>query len=218
MGNADSPVVILGAGRQGRNVADILHAAGRVVRGFLDDTKAVGSSVVGIPVLGGFDHAADRSLADAAFHVALGNPIARQRLVERLLAQGGMLASAIHPSAALSPSADLGAGIYIAPFVRVASSARLRTGCIVESHSVIGSDSVIGPYALVAAHCSLTAGCRIGAGAFIGTQSSVLGVSIGARSIVGAGAVVTRDLPENVRAFGAPAETAGPADWSRPPV
>jgi acetyltransferase-like isoleucine patch superfamily enzyme len=47
---------------------------------------------------------------------------------------------------------------------------------------------------------------------------SVLGVKIGAQSIIGAGSVVTRDLPDNIRAFGAPAKVSGPADWSRPPV
>ena len=71
---------------------------------------------------------------------------------------------------------------------------------------------------MMAAHCSLVADSTIGAGTFLGTHVSVVGVSIGAGCIIGAGSVVLRDIPDNVRAFGVPAQVMGPADWSRPPV
>lgn len=46
----------------------------------------------------------------------------------------------------------------------------------------------------------------IKSGASIGTGSTILcGVTVGENSIVGAGSVVTRDIPANVVAFGSPA-------------
>src|SRR5256886_1126941 len=49
----------------------------------------------------------------------------------------------------------------------------------------------------------LTAKITIGEDAFIGARALVLpGVTIGARSVVGAGSVVTRDVPEDVIAAG----------------
>jgi acetyltransferase-like isoleucine patch superfamily enzyme len=49
---------------------------------------------------------------------------------------------------------------------------------------------------------------RIGRGVFIGARAIVLkGVSIGDRALVGAGAVVTRDVPDRHIAFGNPAQT-----------
>ncbi|NJO35749.1 MAG: hypothetical protein HC869_24390 [Rhodospirillales bacterium] len=48
----------------------------------------------------------------------------------------------------------------------------------------------------------------------LGSASQVAGNG----AIVGAGSVVMRDLPDDIRAFGTPAKVVGPADWSRPPV
>jgi putative colanic acid biosynthesis acetyltransferase WcaF len=52
---------------------------------------------------------------------------------------------------------------------------------------------------------------RIGEDAFIGARAFVLpGVTIGARAIVGAGSVVTKDVPENVIAAGNPCRVIRP--------
>ena len=46
---------------------------------------------------------------------------------------------------------------------------------------------------------------RIGSGCWIGANSVVLpGVTIGDNTVIGAGSIVTRDIPANVVAFGAP--------------
>ena len=58
-----------------------------------------------------------------------------------------------------------------------------------------------------------TAAIRIGPGAFIGARSFILpGVEIGARAIVGAGAVVTRDVPPATIVAGNPARVIGSRD------
>jgi FlaA1/EpsC-like NDP-sugar epimerase len=55
-------LVILGAGRQGRNINDVCVTLGRPVLGFLDDTKPAKEKVNGVPVLGGFALARDAEL------------------------------------------------------------------------------------------------------------------------------------------------------------
>ncbi len=53
----------------------------------------------------------------------------------------------------------------------------------------------------------------VGRGASIGTSSTILcGVSIGENSIIGAGSVVTKDIPPNVVAAGVPARIRRPLD------
>ena len=57
----------------------------------------------------------------------------------------------------------------------------------------------------------VTAKITIGADAFVGARAFVLpGVTIGARSVIGAGSVVARDLPENVMAAGTPCKVLRP--------
>src|SRR5262245_15971677 len=127
------PVVVLGAGRHGRNSADIFRWAGSTVLGFLDDTKQPGTDVVGVKIIGGFAMAHDGALLQsAAMHVAIGNPVVRKTLTEGLAARGAALASAIHPSAVISPYAVLEDGLFIAPFVRISPIARIGVGAIMD--------------------------------------------------------------------------------------
>ena len=57
----------------------------------------------------------------------------------------------------------------------------------------------------------VTAKITIGEEAFIGARAFVLpGVTIGARSVIGAGSVVTRDVPANVIAAGNPCKVLRP--------
>jgi putative colanic acid biosynthesis acetyltransferase WcaF len=57
----------------------------------------------------------------------------------------------------------------------------------------------------------VSAKITIGEDAFVGARAFVLpGVTIGARSVIGAGSVVTRDVPENVVAAGNPCKVLRP--------
>lgn len=215
----DLPVAILGAGRQGRNVAQMLRDAGRPILGFLDDTKPAGSRVDDVVVLGGLDQVSDaKLLSAAAIHVAIGNCAARARISGSLLSSGASLASAIHPSAVISPHARLGRGVYVAPFVRIAPGARIGDGCLIESHCLIGVDCALGDFAMLGPHCALIAGTSVGAGSFLGAGTSVTGKAIGRGCVVGAGSVVVHEVPDFMRAQGVPARLVGPVDPARPPV
>jgi acetyltransferase-like isoleucine patch superfamily enzyme len=71
----------------------------------------------------------------------------------------------------------------------------------------ITHDDVIGDFATLAPACNLSGNVHVGEGTDLGTKvSAIPGVRIGRWSIVGAGAVVTRDLPDNVTAVGVPAK------------
>jgi len=215
----DRPVVIVGAGHQGRNVADILVRGGTAVAGFLDDTRTLGERVNGVAVLGGFDRAADGELLQhAAFIVALGDNRIRRELSRAIWQRGGVLASAIHPAADVSPSARLGAGICVQAFARILSNASVGDFALVEGLTTIGSDVVLGEAAFVGPGAQVTAGAALGEGAYVGANAIVVGPArVGAHTVVGAGAVVRGDLPERVLAVGAPCRIVRPLSAAESP-
>jgi acetyltransferase-like isoleucine patch superfamily enzyme len=54
---------------------------------------------------------------------------------------------------------------------------------------------------------NIAGACTIGAQAYVGMGALVLDHhSVGSHSVVGAGAVVTRDVPDNVQVIGSPAK------------
>ncbi len=73
-------------------------------------------------------------------------------------------------------------------------------------HSSVDHDVVVGPWTQISAHCDVTGGAVLGAAVFMGSHASVLpGVRVGDGSVIGAGAIVTRDVPKGTTVGGMPA-------------
>jgi acetyltransferase-like isoleucine patch superfamily enzyme len=97
--------------------------------------------------------------------------------------------------------------VTIGTLVRVSSLTHLTGGCLIEDRVQIGAGvATIDDNALEWPNPTelkapvFREGCRIGSGCSI-----LSGVEIGRNTVIGAGSVVTRSMPENVVAFGNPA-------------
>jgi acetyltransferase-like isoleucine patch superfamily enzyme len=84
----------------------------------------------------------------------------------------------------------------------VGSNVILNTGCSIDHHNVIGDHAHIAPGARLGGNVTVGQGTLIGIGAIV-----LPGRHIGAWSVVAAGAVVTKDIPDGVVALGSPART-----------
>jgi acetyltransferase-like isoleucine patch superfamily enzyme len=76
----------------------------------------------------------------------------------------------------------------------------INTAASVDHDGHIGAHAHTGPGCHLAGNVSVGQGTQSGVGVM-----AIPGVTIGEWSIIGAGAVVTRDIPANVTAVGAPA-------------
>ena len=97
---------------------------------------------------------------------------------------------------------------------RIGNRVKIHCNCYVAQFTEIGDDAFLAPgvttandlYPGDARSAAMMGGPKIGPGAQIGVNVTILPhVRIGAGAIVGAGSVVTRDLPPGVVAFGNPA-------------
>ena len=133
----------------------------------------------------------------------------------------------------MEEQSHLGAGCIVHGPVRIGARTTLNYRCEAYAETVIGANCSIGPGVkfLSMAHelgsedfragnfCSNP--IRVGDGAWIGAYSVVLGgVTIGKGAVVGAGSLVTKDVPDNHLAMGHPAEILrklGPGYGGGPP-
>ena len=97
---------------------------------------------------------------------------------------------------------------------RIGSRVKIHCNCYVAQYTEIGEDAFLAPGVSIAndlypgdeRSAAAMAGPTIGPGAQIGVNVTILPyVRIGAGSMIGAGSVVTKDVPDGVVAFGNPA-------------
>jgi len=113
----------------------------------------------------------------------------------------------------------LGQNVYIAPTVvigdnvRVQNNVSLYDGVTVEDHAFLGPSAVftnvINPRSEIARKSEYQA-TRVGRGATVGANATIVcGNNIGAYAFIGAGTVVTANVPPYALVYGVPARQAG---------
>jgi len=204
-------VVIVGAGGHGQVVADSLLAElmddSKDIQlvGFVDDNPRLQQcSLLGLPVLGTV--AQLPTIVHHAVVIAIGNNQVRHKIYRQLHEQGEQFISVYHPSTIIGRGVEIGGGVMISAGVVVNTGALigqnviLNTGCTVDHHNHIGDHVHIAPGVHIGGDVEIDEGALIGIGATVMPQCR-----IGAWSIVGAGAVVTRDVPAYSTVVGIPA-------------
>jgi UDP-2-acetamido-3-amino-2,3-dideoxy-glucuronate N-acetyltransferase len=134
-------------------------------------------------------------------------------------------AAKIHPPSVVQDGAELGTDVVVGAFCFVASGAKVGAGTRIQSHTSVwagvelGEDVFVGPAAVFtnvrhpraayprAPHWDRT---RVEEGASLGAGSILVApVRVGAHALVGAGAVVTRDVESHAIVVGNPARVVG---------
>ncbi len=135
-----------------------------------------------------------------------------------------------HPELVNLYGCKIGEGSRIAPFVEIQKNAVVGARCKVSSHTFVCEGVTIEDECFIGHHVCFTndrhpraaaesgqlqteadwqvVPTRVCRGASIGSGAVILcGVTIGQRAIVGAGAVVTHDVPAGIVVAGVPART-----------
>jgi acetyltransferase-like isoleucine patch superfamily enzyme len=187
-------LILVGAGGLAREVGEAVSAAGRYrVLGIVDDDPSlIGTSVGGMPVLGGLDQLYwDRSSCVV-----------------------------VHPSVQVPRSCFLGVGSVLLAQVAITADARIGRHVVAMPNVTVTHDDMVGDYATLCAGVSLAGGVTVGAGAYLGTNASVRqDLNVGADSTLGMGSTLLEDLPDGQTWAGVPArELIGRRALSLAPV
>ena len=116
----------------------------------------------------------------------------------------------VHSSAVVSISASIGENSHILAGAVLAPKVELGEACIVNTNASVDHECVLAAGVHIAPGATLCGCVQVGENTLIGAGSVVLPrVKIGSDVMIGAGSVVTRDIPDDVVAFGNPAKVIG---------
>lgn len=198
-------LIIIGASGHGKVVADIAIKMNKWKSiEFLDDDDSI-KICLGLKVIG---KTADAFMYkdDADFFVAIGNNNAREKIQEKLITEGAAVVSLVHPSVVLGSEVEIGIGTVIMAGVVINSASVIGMGCIINTSSSLDHDNVIEDYVHISPGVNLAGTVKIGKGNWIGIGSVVSNnVNICSGCILGAGAVVVKDITEPGTYVGVPA-------------
>lgn len=203
-------IVIIGAGGFGREVAWLIEEINKVsnewnLLGFVDDNEEIQNTEInGYKVVGNLEWLRKQKLNVVC---AIGDPLVKKVVMEKLVDSNNSYPVLIHPSVIYSKQVVFGEGSIICAANIITTNIEIGKHVIINLDCTIGHDAKLGDYTTVLPSVNISGYVDTGQCVSIGTGTAVIqGVKIGENSIIGAGAVVVKDIPKNCTAVGAPAK------------
>ena len=205
-------IVIIGVGGFGREIkilVDNINAVNPTYKivGFYDDAENLNTSYNGIPYLGTIEDL-NAITEETAVVIALGDPRTKLKIKERLSNFKLDFPTLIHPSVLIGwDDVQIGHGTVICAGVIITCNIKIGNFVTLNLSCTVGHDTEIKDFASFMPSVNISGEVIIHEGVYVGTGAKIINqLEIGQNTIVGAGAVVSKTLPENCTAVGIPAK------------
>lgn len=204
----NNKAIIVGAGTYGQVYAEYLKEEYDII-GFIDDNKTIHNNEINnIKVLGDIEYLLNEIDTETNIFVPIGNNKVRVNLLERIIDRGFKTPNFIHKDSIIHPSVKIGKCVYILPGTNIMPLS------VIRDYVLVSMGVNIAHHTIIEKGCFFSQGSNIGANihfeenVFCGIASTIMtGVkNVGKDSLIGAGAVVIRDVEEGATVVGNPAK------------
>lgn len=206
-------ILVYGSGGLAKEIAFLIEEINKKkeifkIFGFLDDnTKNHGKTVYKYTVLGGSEYLKTFP-GRVSVILGIGEPKIKQLVYKKISHFKHVnYPVLIHPNVSISSAVEIGEGTVITAGNILTVNIVIGRHCTINLDCTIGHDVVIEDFSSLMPSVNVSGNVTIKRLTNIGTGVQIIqGLTIGAETIVGAGAVVTKDIPDRVIAVGAPAK------------
>ena len=205
-------LIIIGASGFGREVAWAVERINKVdptwnLLGFIDDDENIqGKEINGYKVLGTTTNVAE--FPDAFFVCAVGASKTRKKIIDRIktIQPEIKFGTIIDPSVEMSEYVSIGEGTIICAHTIITVNITIGEHVIINLDCTIGHDAVLKDFVTLYPSVNVSGCGTVGYCCELGTGMQMIqGKSVADYTIVGAGAVVVRDIETPGTYVGVPA-------------
>lgn len=170
---------------------------------FVDDNKEI-KEVLGVKVYTFEEIKKTKDKFEIA--IAVGEPAVREILYNKLKKEHVNVATLIYPDVYIDESTHIAEGTIVNEGVIITSCVKIEENIYIQPNAVIGHDIQIGKHSVIGSNCEIGGGDILGERVYMGYLSGILqGLKIGNDVICSAGAIVFRDIEDEMIVVGNPA-------------
>jgi sugar O-acyltransferase (sialic acid O-acetyltransferase NeuD family) len=205
-------IVLIGGGNQAHYTIDIIEKENKyTIIGIIDSISNIGETKFGYKILGRqeeIDTIVTKYNIDGGI-ITVGDNWSRYHIHKQITSKLPKFefVNAIHPSVVIGNNVKLGKGIVamanvvfnpksvIGDFTFFATGAQVEHDCIIEDYASISAGSITGGFVKLGKFSAITLGVTV-----------LDRISIGENSVIGAGSLILKDIPNDVLVYGNPSK------------